>query len=159
MIDPSVKQTLEALIPAIKDIESGWYEYIEYFEQLANERLAELGSPYRYVSTSILTGPEGWEGDYVDNMSVVNVLSKADLEEMVPELMQYEGGCFDCVKEYVDQKNYWLRDEGVPFRLVAVLSDKPEPNNWVIDGTPHGRLIETIKVVDIEEYERIQDEE
>jgi hypothetical protein len=45
-----VKATLESLIPAIKNIEAGYYSVVCYFLADANKSLADAGSPYRFCS-------------------------------------------------------------------------------------------------------------
>ena len=67
----STKETLESLIPAIMEIEGGYYENICEFITAANNGLSATGSPYRFESTSKIEGPVGWEGDYVDTITVV----------------------------------------------------------------------------------------
>lgn len=67
----SAKKALEALIPAIMEIEGGYYVNVCEFISDANKGLSATGSLYRFESTSKIVGPVGWEGDYVDTITVV----------------------------------------------------------------------------------------
>lgn len=44
----NVKETLESLIPAIADIEGGYYETVCEFIHDANVGLERINSPYRF---------------------------------------------------------------------------------------------------------------
>jgi len=67
----STKNTLEALIPAIMDIERGYHEHVVAFLSDANKGLERVGSPYRFTAT--FTIKRSWDvtGKFVDTISVV----------------------------------------------------------------------------------------
>jgi len=68
----TTKETLEALIPAIMEIEGGYYENICFFISDANAGLERIGSPYRYKATSkICSAGTLAEGEYVNIIEVV----------------------------------------------------------------------------------------
>ena len=69
----SPKEILEALIPAIADIEHGYYENICYFISDANKGLERLGSPYRFESTSKVRRSWDVTGAFVDKITVIEI--------------------------------------------------------------------------------------
>jgi hypothetical protein len=72
MKNADVKETLEALIPAIMEIEGGYYSTVCEFISDANRCLAGVDYQYRFESTSKVDDGEGW-GDTinVDTITVV----------------------------------------------------------------------------------------
>lgn len=69
----SAKETLEALIPAIMEIEGGFYENVCEFIEAANKGLEQLGSPYRFESTSKMDDTPLGAGKNVDTITVKEV--------------------------------------------------------------------------------------
>ena len=65
----TTQETLEALIPAIMEIEGGYYENVCFFISDANAGLERIGSPYRYKANSKTHSPGTLaEGEYVDTI-------------------------------------------------------------------------------------------
>lgn len=59
----TIRETLEAMIPAILEIEGGYHENACEFISDANQGLAEIGSSYCFEATSKMVGTEGeWAG-------------------------------------------------------------------------------------------------
>jgi hypothetical protein len=70
----SIQETLEALIPAIMEIEGGYYAKVCEFISDANKGLANIGSPYRFESTYRMDGEEGKWGGLVENVDTIKVI-------------------------------------------------------------------------------------
>ncbi len=146
----SIQETLEALIPAIMEIEGGYYANVCEFISDANRGLTEIGSPYRFESTSKICWPgELAEGVYVDNITVIEVTTKADLEDQIPSIMRYHDGCYDCVTEFIEGENERLKSKGIKFRFEATPSSTKE-FGFGISGSPHGRCVDSIIVIEVE---------
>lgn len=77
----SAKETLEAMIPAIMDIERGYHEHVHAFIMDANKSLEQLGSPYRFTST--YKTKRSWDvtGEYVDTISVIETSMADDRDQ------------------------------------------------------------------------------
>lgn len=74
----SAKATLEALIPAIMDIERGYLEHVLGFVSDANKGLERLGSPYRFITTSKTKRVWDVTGEYVDTITVIETAGQDD---------------------------------------------------------------------------------
>lgn len=74
----TTKETLEALIPAIMEIEGRYYETVCEFISDANRGLAAAGSPYRFESTSRMDGIEGEWGGPVKNVNAITIVEVKD---------------------------------------------------------------------------------
>ena len=71
----TTKETLEALIPAIMEIEGGYYENVCKFISNANKELERLGSPYRFESTSKMVDAMSLgKVENVDTITVIEVV-------------------------------------------------------------------------------------
>lgn len=73
----STREVLEALIPAMADIERGHFEHVSYFICEANKSLEQTGIPYRYEATSSLRRSWDVTGAFVDRITVVESTQEA----------------------------------------------------------------------------------